>query len=75
MITITYRVCFDYPSIFRTYKQMSHNLDLENPFLQINTYQSEGFMLSIMAIEVNGNSVRLQSLTNPLTQLREAGKL
>ena len=76
MITITYKICYEPPSKFRTYEQLKEIMGIDKiTYDAIALAVMDEFIIKIMGVQFNGTSVQLNSVSNPLTQLKQSYKL
>ena len=75
MITITYKICYEPPYIFRTYEQMKEIIGIDKITYDAITLAKDELIIKIMGLQLNGTSVQLSGVSNPLTQLKQSGKL
>ena len=79
MITIHYKICYEPPSMFRTYGQLKESMGLGETTYDVITLgvslAKDEFIIKIIALQLNETSVQLYGVSNPLTRLKEAGKL
>ena len=75
MITMTYHIVYSEPTdtvlqrLSRVMEQRKYNC------VPLHLDDDEGMIYKIMKLSVDGNSVRLHSVSNPLTQYKNQGIL
>jgi len=79
MITITYKICYESPLMFRTRGQLKESMGLGETTYDVITLgvslAKDELIIKIIALQLNGTSVQLHGVRNPLTQLKQSGKL